>query len=118
TGAVVLALGKGKQARNRSDLAQMDTALQTFKSAFKISDPPPSRIKLCELYTDYFKVAADLQLDTDSIAYLTRLFPRISITAWSTQPGPGLPAIDWNGNGAYDGPAVLEGDQCLVFFLG
>jgi len=118
TGAVVLALGRGKQVRNRSDLAQFDTSLQNFKSAFKISDPPPSRIKICENYAQYFTVAADAQLDTDSVAYLTRLFPRISISGWTLPPAGTGTGIDWNGNGVIDGPAVLEGDQCLVFFLG
>src|SRR5262249_25558652 len=26
--------------------------------------------------------------------------------------------IDWNGDGKYSDPVTLEGDQCLVFFLG
>jgi len=118
TGAVMLALRTGRQARNRSDLAQLDVALQNFKTTFKISDPPPSRIKICENYGQYFTVAADAQLDADSVSYLTRMFPRIGISGWTAPPYGTGTGIDWNGNGVLDGPAVLEGDQCLVFFMG
>src|SRR5207248_1877045 len=54
--------------------------------------------------------------DTDSIAVIRRMFPRIDTTGVWTAPG-----IDWNGDNTIQpgaaGVYVLEGDQCLVFFL-
>jgi len=105
--AVIRALTTGKQARNRSEISQLENALEQFKNRFGVY--PPSRIKLCESYASY----GSTQLDIDSVAFLTKVFPRIDTTGIWTSPG-----IDWNGNGVLDGPVVLEGDQCLVFFLG
>jgi len=106
--AVVKAMGTGKQVRNRADISSLENALEAFKSRFGVY--PPSRIKLCEAYSGY---AGGTQLDIDSVAFLTRVFPRIDTAGIWTSPG-----IDWNGNGQLDGPVILEGDQCLVFFLG
>jgi hypothetical protein len=78
----------------------------------------PSKIKLCENFNSY----GNTPLDLDSIAYLTSLYPRIR------DPHPETGAVVWEHPGiAWSGTAVvadnpkifvLEGDQCLVFFLG
>src|SRR5438445_3085173 len=121
TAGIWMAIKKGKQTRNRVDITQLEVALEQFKQRF--GDYPPSRIKLCEKFS-YYDLTSN-QLDIDSVAFLTKMFPRIDVTAWT------VTGIDWNGNGTIDGvPAgfvpgqdapgavTLEGDQCLVFFLG
>jgi general secretion pathway protein G len=59
------------------------------------------------------------QLHQDSFAYLGRLWHQLN---WNTpQPAGGPPTwvgIDWNGSGKPSAAVPLEGDQCLVFFLG
>jgi general secretion pathway protein G len=98
--------GTGVRTVATSEIGQLDTAIQTFKQTYGV-DFIPSQIKLCERLGDY----GNTKLDTDSLGYLTMVWPKLL--------SPGGPAfIDWNGNGAQDGPVILEGHQCLVFFLG
>jgi prepilin-type N-terminal cleavage/methylation domain-containing protein len=120
--AVLPLLSKGPEAVAATEISQLTTAVQNFQNKFK-SGPFPSRVKLCEFYGDYNQ---NSQLDKDSIAFLTKMFPGIlnkdvNLTTknqvlWMDR------GIDWNGNGKYEqgaaGIAILEGDQCLVFFLG
>ncbi|TMQ31237.1 MAG: prepilin-type N-terminal cleavage/methylation domain-containing protein [Planctomycetota bacterium] len=126
--SVIGSLTKGKEARNRVDITQLEVALEQFKQRFGMY--PPSRIKLCERLSYYDLTttasgAPNNQLDYDSVQTLTSMFPRIDTTGWTAI------GIDWNGNGAIDsfaspllpgmdgpGAITLEGDQCLVFFLG
>jgi prepilin-type N-terminal cleavage/methylation domain-containing protein len=106
---------KGPQIITTSEITKLDEAIQIFKLTYNV-DYIPSQIKLCEVYGQY----GNTQLDQDSIAYLTRVWPKL-LTA---PPGGGnppwqSPGIDWNGDGNPAGAAViLEGHQCLVFFLG
>ncbi len=153
--AVIAAFGKGKVVRNRTDLAQLDVGLTSFKTYFKLTEPPPSRFRLYEKYSDYISSPDNIQMkgnpiDDESIAYLVRMFPRLidpkgnnglfsdpsypfTFNDPSQDPNydPHKYFIDWNGNGVYDPPPpvsvpggtahipwMLEGDQCLVFFLG
>jgi general secretion pathway protein G len=115
-------LKKGPQVRVANDLAQLDTAIQNFKTTM---GPKyiPSRIKLCEKFGQYvviengYTAAQENPLDRASVDYLTNLFQKIrannTASLWDTR------GIDWNGNGVYtDAPIILEGHQCLVFFLG
>ena len=127
-------LDPANEAVTRTDITQLSAALQAFETKFQVSYVP-SRIILCKFYASYLNPAGQpwTPLHQDSIAYLTRLFPRI------TTPGGvwGTTGIDWNGdnnmqdplmgpngiavNGASPAPFVgfaLEGEQCLVFFLG
>src|SRR5207247_2502159 len=96
----------------------------------------PSRFWLAERLNDY-----DLRINpntgqpvnplaVESLAYLQRLWPQLTAPgapwalinpATNQRYNPSVPVpdfIDWNGNGNADGPVILEGDQCLVFFLG
>src|SRR5439155_10082102 len=75
---------------------------------------------LAERLGDYFRRPND-PVAMESLAYLTRLWPQLTAPGgpWSQPATPGVPTfIDWNGNGKADEPVILEGDQCLVFFLG
>jgi general secretion pathway protein G len=117
TVAVVKALNVGKRTKNRAEISQLEAALSQFKQRFGVI--PPSRLKLCEHLNNY---NLNNQLDADSVAFITKMFPSIDMNAWSTT------GMNWNGNkdpastppGAdiIDGPVILEGDQCLVFCLG
>jgi len=108
--------GRTQQSVTRNEIAQLESAVLAFNQAFGFDSRQerfPSRLVLCENYTDYFgpnnKIKS--QLHRDSLLYLERMFPKL----WKYNLKP----IDWNGNGiAGDKPVVLEGDQCLVFFLG
>jgi general secretion pathway protein G len=122
--AVMKALSKAEESKTRSDLSQLAQAVSAWQVKFETKEPFPSRIKLCEFYKDY-----DLTkpLDIDSVAFLQRVWPRITTkdpsgnTVWNTDPSKGY-WIDWNGDkvaqsGANDG-FILQGQECLVFFLG
>jgi general secretion pathway protein G len=107
SGAAMRALSKAREVRNASDIRQLTGAVENFKGKFGFY--PPSRLKICERYMDY---NLSNPLDVDSIQVLTRMFPRIDIQRWTA------PGIDWDGSGNYTQPGVLQGQECLVFFLG
>src|SRR5262249_47384136 len=106
--------GKGPELAAANDIHQLKMALENFKNKF--GDYPPSRILLSNNVNDYAN-------DPQSLAILMQLWPRLD---WTGQSGP----IDWLGNdhtnqnrnrlaNTIPRPGVyLEGDQCLVFFLG
>jgi prepilin-type N-terminal cleavage/methylation domain-containing protein len=112
--AVWKALVTANRTRNRSEIAQMTAAMETFKARFGFY--PPSRIKLAEILSPstYPNANAQGSLDYDSIQTLNRMFNKMGAN-WSTN------GINWFGR-SWNGPSpavtVLEGDQCLVFFLG
>jgi prepilin-type N-terminal cleavage/methylation domain-containing protein len=110
--AVMRFLGKSEEVTAANDITQMTTALATFKQDFKVENPP-SRLLLSNARADYNPVTPDdgnNALRQQSLAYLGRMFPRLD---WNA-------GIDWTGaaNPKALGPTILEGDQCLVFFLG
>jgi hypothetical protein len=92
----------------RMDIGKFEVAVADFKHAFDIPYLP-SRIKLSET-GDYPQRDQPDTLDHDSVEYLKRLWPAINL-----EPGT---RIDWNGDGQIGGNWTLEGDECLVFFLG
>ncbi len=107
TAAVIRVLGLGPQTSTRADISQLQGAIENFQTKYSV-DYIPSRIVLREQIGAY-----DLsnKLELDSLTYLKRVFGR--------QLGEGVPGIDWNGNGQIDNYAqVLDGNECLVFFLG
>lgn len=133
--AVNKAFSTAKVTSAANDIRQLELALENFKTQYGFY--PPSRFKLCGNKMEYGTTA----LDTDSIGWLTRTFPKITtvnkdssgnvVTAttspWAdpttTAPGSGVPTrwAQWDGqytSGAKPPPVILEGDQCLVFFLG
>jgi general secretion pathway protein G len=109
--AVIAFLRKGPEVTNRNDILQLSEALQKFKT--KYGQYPPSRIRLRQKLASY-KPPVD-QLDQDSISFIESvMWPNMSPTATINWAG-------YNGAVAVTMPAagvVLEGDQCLVFFVG
>jgi len=115
-----------------AEINQMAQALASFKS--KYGDLPPSRILLSEDgdYSSWISNtnsvsggAGDItyaQLAQRSLGYLRKFFPRATFST----SGPVFPHnqtnryYDFNGNGVFDAttPYILDGHQCLVFFLG
>jgi hypothetical protein len=99
-----------EQAANRTEIGKLEVATQSFLEHFKVKYLP-SRIRLRE--TGNYGTGD--QLDIDSPAFLRQMWPNLTFP------------VDWNGDGAVTGNPdglgvdqgwVLEGDQCLVFFLG
>lgn len=115
-------------ARATTEMGQMAGGIGTFKDRRRVAHIP-SRIVLREKL-DYN--AAD-STERASVNYLRAAWPTLYLPT-DFAPGTALTVvvggrtvpcgIDWNGNGVIDGdgtnsPAwLLEGDQCLVFFLG
>jgi prepilin-type N-terminal cleavage/methylation domain-containing protein len=115
TGVYIRVYRLGYQLSNRSDITQLDIALNKFKT--EKGAYPPSQIKLAHDYSSYNTAN---QLDLDSVAFLTRIFDPRMVATWQTT------GIDWTGQLYVTGTAgmttgsviILEGDQCMVFFLG
>jgi hypothetical protein len=110
--------GDGDEGMTKSDLSQLSQAISAWQVKFELKEPFPSRIKLCEDYSQYDMAKP---LDLDSIGFLQRVWPRLTTkdrdgkTVWNTSNG----WIDWDGNKVKASePFVLEGQECLVFFLG
>ena len=94
-------------ATTQNDILQLSTAMNAFYSKYKFY--PPNRFRLCSSRTRYTTNPSpntEPQLDPQSIAAISTMFPNINWTA-----------IAWDGanTNIY---TILEGDQCLVFFLG
>ena len=116
--AISHARWRGYDAKEINDIQQLDIALNNFKAKYNCY--PPSRFVLYPKYSNY---NVSVPLDADSLQVINRIWPNIG-------GGPGTPFasyIHW-GNatpyGAVQPPGfppngiILEGDQCLVFFLG
>jgi prepilin-type N-terminal cleavage/methylation domain-containing protein len=89
-----------------NEIKQLDNAVTTWQSTYNVTFTPPSRLFLSNNYQDFLKQGA---LGRQSLQYLTAIWPRLN---WSS-------GIDWSGGlGMPAGGVVLQGDQCLVFFLG
>jgi hypothetical protein len=93
--------------------------VEAFKAKYGVAYIP-SRIILCKYLGDYYTDPAmqnpKSQLHQDSVVYLTAIFKGIK-SAWQSR------GINWhqawtNVNKPGTAIEVLEGDQCLVFFLG
>jgi general secretion pathway protein G len=117
TAAVMKFLSKGPEVQNMNDIHQLEAGIAEFHRDFKLNKEFfPSRFVICEQYSDYVKNLNN-PLYANSLAFLQRMFPRL----WR-DPASQQIVVDWNANGNLNGvidpPYVLEGDQCLVFFLG
>jgi prepilin-type N-terminal cleavage/methylation domain-containing protein len=123
------ALRTAKQTAAQAEINQLAQALANFKAAY--GDFPPSRVVLSE--NGFFPVSQGLSqvngdpndislgaLSQRTLIALRKFWPKV---VFSTQ-GPVFPPnsnvwYDFNGNGVMDqSPYILQGDECLVFFLG
>jgi prepilin-type N-terminal cleavage/methylation domain-containing protein len=109
-GAAIQVLKKVDETRNRNDITQLAEAEVNFQTKFNV-DYMPSRIRLLD--SGSYDISQNTTtgqpnnpLDYDSYNYIKRLWPRLQFP------------VDWNQNGVFTDDVILEGDQCLVFFLG
>src|SRR5262245_57907900 len=108
-----------------NDLNQLKISLENFKTDKGVY--PPSRIVLYPKYSDYFmspSICGDAALDKDSIKIINRIWKNIGGGS-ASDPffGPPNTGINWASTGnlapnTFPPFVILEGDQCLVFFLG
>lgn len=127
--------GAVRSARNAAvstEISQLSQALAQFKSAHNVY--PPSRIILSEtgnyslsdlrasgheqLSTSAMTNAELTTLANRSISYLRRIWPKMVLS--TTGAVSGIPGgfYDFNGDGTGGQVHVLDGTECLVFFLG
>jgi prepilin-type N-terminal cleavage/methylation domain-containing protein len=104
TAAVMRYYVKGPEALCQSEISALSNARSSFLTEFKVAYMP-SRIRLRE--NGAYNMS-DL-LDRRSAAFLQKMFgPRFNVAT----------ARDWNNNGTMNDVLELEGQACLVFFLG
>jgi len=130
--AIAAAFRRAKEAQVSAEMNNLATALASFRNAF--GDYPPSRIVLCEggmaSLPSAFLTSTVPTLDgndTDmtgqqlvnrSLIYLRKFWSRCDFINPGAGTAPGT-FNDFNGNGIVDtGYAVLDGSECLAFFLG
>jgi general secretion pathway protein G len=113
--AVMYFLYKPAEVRARHEMSQMDGAVQQFKTKYDV-DYVPSQIKIARNYASY---NLNVALDRDSVDYLTKTIGRNSpnFTKKWQSPGP-TGGILWTPAMQVGDYEILEGHQCLVFFLG
>jgi prepilin-type N-terminal cleavage/methylation domain-containing protein len=96
---VLKAMQKIPEVTTRTEISQLEVALQAFMADYNITEPPPSYLVLYE----------SNPLLSPNATFLQRCFGKnLGAQGW----------IDWNGDGIQNGPWTLEGEQCLVFYLG
>jgi prepilin-type N-terminal cleavage/methylation domain-containing protein len=107
--AVMKFMIKGPEATARADLSAFDVSVRAFSAQYKPTGNFPSKLVLRKKMGSYLST----QLEVDSKNFLLSIFPQIGPT-WSST------GINWHPTwaGLADAVATLEGDQCLVFFLG
>lgn len=122
--AINAAVVRAQEAAVSSEINGLSTALVSFNTVHGCY--PPSRILLME-DGDYTpanikakmgtvsNVAAAIALTPRSMTYIRKIWPRVQVSATSPQTGLFL---DFNGNGVLDPPIIINGSECLPFFLG
>jgi prepilin-type N-terminal cleavage/methylation domain-containing protein len=117
---VMKILGKPPEVQAKNEMTQMDGAVQQFMTKYDVKYVP-SQIKLARVYSNqtYPQVGVAGSLDDESVRFITQTIGRSGeqafVTKWKSANGiewvPGMPADP-------TGVEILEGHQCLVFFLG
>ncbi|TWT58471.1 hypothetical protein KOR42_18460 [Thalassoglobus neptunius] len=113
--AINQVITNSRVAQVTAEIKSLDSALAAFKSKYGIS--PPSRLRLYEEAAGWVN---DTSLQArESKAYLRQIWPEMDFT-YAAAPTPGELDIDGDGTirAESDGPIVLTGAECLVFFLG
>jgi prepilin-type N-terminal cleavage/methylation domain-containing protein len=124
--ALAAAVRTAKTAQVSAEVTNLSTALADFKNKF--GDYPPSRIILINngnysasgITGSGGAIGAGditfLDLAQRTARYMKKFFPRAG-AYFNTSGGPGLP-LPWTGTTNLGGFIILEGHECLVFFLG
>jgi general secretion pathway protein G len=119
---------RAKVTTANSDIQQLDAAMKAFKAKYGVY--PPDQIRLYSYLSDYQNDIAgkykwsNPALARRSLAFLNRMWPALG-NFGSTAVSGTNPPIAWNGIGPFTAATAspvgyedLDGDQCLVFFLG
>jgi prepilin-type N-terminal cleavage/methylation domain-containing protein len=117
TAGVMKVMSRGPDAADLGDIEQLQEALAKFKARHGVF--PPEYVKLCHFEADYDKTNP---LDQQSLYILQRIWPSLFKNkgaipwagyddTWNVKELPVHPATNQK-------CVVLQGDQCLVFFLG
>ena len=118
--AVFKALAKGPEAQARNDISQLALAVTTFEGDFKVPYLP-SRLRLYKRISPP-SYNMNNAYEVDSFQYLVQMWPRLRGRPYTQGDRVRFYWVDWDGTGnppVNSDPAVdLEGEQCLVFFLG
>jgi prepilin-type N-terminal cleavage/methylation domain-containing protein len=107
-GGVLSLMGKPEDIQNRKDISDLNGKVEEFKAKFGVY--PPDKVVLSNNLADYSNPALDPaypKLGQDSLNILTKIWPKLDVTK-----------ANWAGGNPVTYPVILEGDQCLVFFLG
>jgi len=120
------AIRTARVASVSAEINLLAQALSQFKTQYNVL--PPSRIALSES-GDYSSATltlhgVDAKLAARSVSYLRRIWPKMAIS--TTGAVAGIPGGYYDFNGDLDNPAsadraqvhILDGAECLVFFLG
>lgn len=119
------AVRTARTAACSGEISTLVQALSNFKA--KTGVFPPSRIVLSEdgdYSFDTLKktmTPADAKLlGSRSVQYLRRIWPKMAVSTSGPAATKQTPGgwYDWNGDGVKGGVYVLDGAECLVFFLG
>src|SRR4051812_46462950 len=109
--AVLRIMGKGPQTQTRVEIGQLETGIASARTELGLDYVP-----------SYLVLREDNAYDSNNAEHratkslLQKMFGRRIVLRPVTAGGPG---IDWNGNGQIEsGDLILEGQHCLVFFLG
>ncbi len=128
--AVMRVMMKINEVQTRTDIAQMDVGINSFMQDYGLTNPPPSYLLICEdstgtnpnksLYPTYQQLMNDPDPYTAAAATQTVKF----FQQWFGKNFNINGKYNWNGNvdakgnPIYDPPYLLQGQQCLVFYLG
>lgn len=106
--AVMRFIYVGPRIQARTEIGELEIALNAFKTDNHV-DFMPSRLVLYEnMASGYPNKLTNGHIEQISFRFLRRAFGKRILTQ----------QIDWNNNGAIDGPHTLTCDQCLVFYTG
>ena len=122
--AITRAITAARNASVVSEIKSLEAAISAFEQEYGVE--PPSRIVLFEDAAGWLPgnlssfTAGQQQQIRESRAILTRMWPDIDFLYGGTAAMPGSYDIDGDGEIRVfsDGPLLLTGAECLVFFLG
>jgi prepilin-type N-terminal cleavage/methylation domain-containing protein len=123
SGLLLSAVQRTREAARKTtvvnDIQQMSTAIGAFKSKYRV-DYVPSQIVLHENMGAY----GNTQLEQDSLDFIKRVWPHIPTSGLNPPASGPVPIrVNWSGRQPFNPQNAnqsftLQGDQCLVFFLG
>ena len=120
--ALVKVQDRRSNTERYQELDLLKKGLEEFKTTHGVF--PPSRVYMLEdgdySPTRISGLGLDATVAATSARYLKLIFPEIKIKVRDTDALPPAPAnqrFDFNGDGDSDDLFLMQGDQCLVFFL-